>query len=211
VGQAGSSSSQADAGHDASLASAAAALVAAAQDLLSKPLPPGSMGSGCRPSTGPPSPTKVLPGMHLSEDGCKGAHLDQELPPQHCWQQQQQSSWVAASRGQGMPVASHSRPQIVPKLQLTTMHMALQIADSSLARSPDGAGAGSPMQGRTAAVTGGLGNSSWRVDSPRIVAGCSSSGDGALAVDQQQAAVLPPALPSFTPRRVWAPGGSRGG
>jgi hypothetical protein len=205
-----SSSSQADAGHDASLASAAAALVATAQDLLSHPLPPGSMGSGCRPSTGPLSPSKVLPGLHLSADGRKGAHLDQGLPAQ---QLQQQSNWGAAGKGRGMSVTSRSRPHKVPKLQLATMHIALQIADSSLSKSPvsGSACAGSPKQGSTAGVTGGLGSISWPVGSPRVAVGCSRSSDGALAVDQQQATVLPPALPAFTPRRVWAPGGSRGG
>lgn len=47
----------------------AAALVAAAEQLLSKPLPPGSLGSGCRPVS--------LPG--LSEDGGAGAHVDQAV------------------------------------------------------------------------------------------------------------------------------------
>jgi hypothetical protein len=174
----------------------AAALVAAAEELLSKPLPPGSLGSGCRPVS--------LPGLHLSEDGGTGTHVDQAVSASPQQQQQQQQQCRPAEVLTACSTPSRSRPAVVvPRLQLATLHMPLAA----------GSGASSPAARASPAGVAAALSGSFKISSPKTGACCANSGwNVAVSEEQEQVVVgLPPSLPAFTPRRMWAPGGSRQG
>jgi hypothetical protein len=203
----------------------ASALITAARQLLEQPLPPGSIGSGCRPvsSFARPLTDASVP----QQDGLAGLHCDQR--PCGTAPQPQQSvpeappaslgTATAGSRSPAGPASSRSlgpgrssaRPGTVPKLQLATLHLSLQ-AGTEVCTSP----ISDHQQRCSTAAAGPTPSGSWQPGSPKLGVGTAAPGciSSPHQLDQnksalQEAALLPPVLPAFTPRRKWAPGGSR--
>jgi hypothetical protein len=242
----------------------AAAVIAAAQDLLSQPLPPGSLGSGCVPAAAAAaagsspqccSPGQGLPRLQancaaagtkaLCEQGALTAAAaaastadqaptqDQQWPGAAAWLQgltglQQGSPLNAGSpAGTSGRVLSHggrsgqlstagrsSRPCTVPKLQLATLQCPVQAVGCCLS-SP--ATPSSSLRCSTVAIAEiGACRSPRSAVCVNVCSGPVSACAQRCQMEQQQeqqqggyAGVLPPVLPAFTPRRIWAPGGSK--
>jgi len=186
-----------------------AALIAAAQDLLSQPL---LLGGSCHAARRPAgaSTTAAQPTLHQVGEAQLGPCANQHAAKCVTGEQDLAPGQLAAATPAGLALcpahkpqaasaAVLSRPKTVPKLQLAKLQLAF--GDCSTARATDSTARG--WSGASAAAGSSCRTSVGNGSSSEPAAG------SCQAQEQQQPAVMPSMLPAFTPRRIWAPGGSR--